>query len=186
MADPDHQVIREVLAGDTAGFRVLVEKYQQGVTNYLYRMMPNESDRQEICQDVFLKAYLHLDQFRFDAKFSTWLFSIAYRRAIEVLRRKRLDTVDIDDHDSAGGDNPDEEYDGDVVARIVKEEMEKLKPEEQTILALFHLQEMGIREVSEVIGKPEGTIKSDLFRIRRKMKQQIERRMGSGLVSGWS
>ncbi len=174
MTDPDHQIVEKVLAGNTGAFRMLVEKYQQPVINYLYRMIPNESDRQEICQDVFLKAFRHLNQFRFDAKFSTWLFSIAYRRAIEVLRRKHVDTEDIAEHDAPDTADLEANYASEATARLVAEAIKGLKPEEQTIISLFHLQEMGIREVSEIIGKPEGTVKSDLFRIRKKLKDQLQ------------
>lgn len=89
MEDTDNDIIRAVLGGDSERFRVLVLRYQSGVAGYLYRLLPNAADRDDVCQDVFLKAYLNLKQFRYAAKFSTWLYTIAYRRALERLRGAR-------------------------------------------------------------------------------------------------
>jgi len=173
----DNDAVRAVLAGDTAQFRVLVARYQTGVSSYIYRLIPNAADREEVCQDVFLKAYMNLQQFRFEARFSTWLYTIAYRRAIELLRKRRLAVVDLDDHDVASEEDLEADHSGQQMARQVRAQVGRLSAEEQTILSLYHYQELGLAEISQIVGKPEGTLKSDLFRIRKKLKQGLEQQM---------
>ena len=97
----------------------------------------------------------------------------------EVLRRKHVDTEELAEHDAADSFDLEAGYASDATARLVAAALKKLKPDEQTIISLFHLEEMGIREVSEIVGKPEGTVKSDLFRIRKKLKDLLQAQLGT-------
>ncbi|MEJ6656152.1 MAG: RNA polymerase sigma factor [Pseudomonas sp.] len=175
MSDADTAVIQAVLDGDSERYRELVARYSAAVGNYIYRMIPNAADREEVCQDVFVKAYVNLSQFRFEAKFTTWLYTIAYRQAIEHLRKNRLETVTLDGHDISSAEDLDAAHSKQESAKQVRDQIKRLTTEEQTVLTLYHYQEMGLAEIGQIVGKPEGTIKSDLFRIRKKLKQGLQR-----------
>jgi RNA polymerase sigma-70 factor (ECF subfamily) len=181
MSEEDNEIVRACLAGAGERFGELIARHQGAVAGYLYRLVPNTADREDICQDVFVKAFLNLGQFRFEARFSTWLFTIAYRRAIEVLRKRQLATTSIDD--LQGGRVPqaahdlEHEYGAAETRRIVQAQIARLSVEEQTILSLYHYQDLGLAEISQIVGKPEGTLKSDLFRIRKKLKQGLQRQL---------
>jgi RNA polymerase sigma factor (sigma-70 family) len=177
MDEDDVDIVRACLAGEKERFGELVARHQAGVAGYLYRLVPNTADREDICQDVFVKAFLNLHQFRFEARFSTWLFTIAYRRAIEVLRKRQLATASTDDVDAASDLDLEHDAGATETQDIVRAQVARLTVEEQTLLALYHYQDLGLAEISRIVDKPEGTLKSDLFRIRKKLKQGLQRQL---------
>src|SRR5580704_18378528 len=92
----DTEIIKKVLAGEQASFAQLVQRYQSYVFTLVLRFTDNREDAEEISQDVFVKAYRSLADFRGDSKFSTWLYSIVRTTCITFLRKRRLATVSLD------------------------------------------------------------------------------------------
>ena len=174
-ADPDEAVrskIQEILAGNTRAFEALVADYQNTVARFVYKVVTHPEDREEVCQDVFVKVYLNLDKFRFDARFTTWLYQIAYRTAVSSLRRKRHETETYDD-DIAVSET-------DVVSAqqthaILDAAMKKLKLEERSVVTLHYFQDSSIEDISAIIDRPAGTVKSILHRARQKLSTHLER-----------
>ena len=93
---PDEQIINRILKGDQSAFALLVEQYQNYVFTLVLRFTENREDAEEIAQDVFVKAYRSLADFRGDSKFSTWLFTITRTTCLSFLRKKKLDTLSLD------------------------------------------------------------------------------------------
>lgn len=166
----DAALIQRTLAGDARAFEQLVKHHQQGVAAFVWRIVPSNEDREEVVQDVFLKAHRHLDRFKGDSSFTTWLYSIAYRTAVSKGRRKRLDSESFEDT-VAGEAIDDAERDeiGDLLARAI----DGLAPEDRAIITLFHVQGCTIDEISGIIEKPSGTVKSILFRVRKRLKETL-------------
>ena len=92
----DKEIISRVLKGDQQVFKALVERYQDYVFTLVLRFTPNREDAEEISQDIFVKAYRSLADFRGDSKFSTWLYTIVRTTSITFLRKRKLDTTAID------------------------------------------------------------------------------------------
>src|ERR1700743_3939858 len=92
----DTEIIKRILLGEQALFSLLVERYQQYVFTLVHRFTDNREDAEEISQDIFVKAYRSLADFRNEARFSTWLYTIVRTSCITFLRKKRLDTTSID------------------------------------------------------------------------------------------
>ena len=93
---PDEEIINRILKGEQSAFAVLVEKYQNYIFTLVLRFTENREDAEEIAQDVFVKAYRSLADFRGDSKFSTWLFTITRTTCLSFLRKKKLDTQSLD------------------------------------------------------------------------------------------
>ena len=87
--DTDQEIINRILDGDTNSFRQLVENYQRLVFHIVFRMIQNQTDCEEIAQDVFIKAYQNLSNFKFESKFSTWIGKITYNTCINFLQKKK-------------------------------------------------------------------------------------------------
>ena len=169
--DIDEKTIRDVLAGDTRAFERLVMRHQDSVGRFIYKIVPNDEDREEVCQDVFVKIFNSLHQFRFDAKFSTWLYQIAYRTAISFTRRKRLETEDyIDNHPAGPEADPVMKNE---IKNILDKELTLLKIEERTIVTLHYMQDISIDDISRIVERPSGTVKSILYRVRQKLHDRL-------------
>ena len=92
----DNEIISKVLRGDHQAYSLLVNRYQNYVFTLTLRMIKNREDAEEVAQDIFIKAYRALADFRGDAKFSTWLYTIVNTSCITFLRKKKLDLQSLD------------------------------------------------------------------------------------------
>ncbi len=94
---PDSEVIRQIRSGDDSAFDELMRRYQRAVVNFVYRMLGNADDSDDIAQEVFVRVYQNLDTYRPETRFSTWLFALARNAAIDRLRwRERHPTESIE------------------------------------------------------------------------------------------
>jgi RNA polymerase sigma factor (sigma-70 family) len=174
------RLVRTILTGDKEAFRALVERYQRLVSHVVFRMIPNPGDREDLCQEVFLKVYENLPSFRFDAKLSTWIARIAYNTSVSHLEKAKPylyegDSAEDDplDRVSDCGPLPDEYAEARDLSFRLAGEIDKLPALYGTILSLYHLEGMSYNEIREVMQLPEGTVKSYLFRARRLLKERL-------------
>ena len=173
-------LVAEVLNGNSAAFKILIERYQKLVSHVVFRMVANRSDREDICQEVFIKVYQNLAGFHFKSKLSTWIAQIAYNACINHLEKKRVPLLD-DLHDEA---NAFEQYPGHAatpdhyaetqdIATRVRSEIDKLPVHFRAVVTMYHLDEMSYEQIAEAIGMPLGTVKSYLFRGRKFLKDRL-------------
>ena len=172
--ESDQDLIRKVLEGNQRAYEFLIARYQDAVAKFIWRLIPQPEDREEICQDVFVKVFLNLSKFRFDSKFSTWLYRIAWRTALTSLRRKQLPLDELGMDIESDDRSLEAVSDDGRLHRLVDAEIRKLKIDERSIITLFHLQDVTIEEISKIVGKPEGTVKSILHRVRQKLRVRLE------------
>jgi RNA polymerase sigma factor (sigma-70 family) len=103
----DKQLVKQVLSGSDAAFRLLISKYERLVIHMVVRVIQDDMDREELCQDVFVKVYEKLGAFNFNSKLSTWIATIAFRTAVNFAKKKKLDQVDLDEVAFKVGDEVD-------------------------------------------------------------------------------
>lgn len=174
----DKAVIGAVLAGDRDAFRQLVVKYQRLVSHVVFRMVRGEEDREDVSQEVFLRAFRSLHSFRSESKFSTWIARIAHNTCINHLERgSRLPTVDepLGDGSSIASvqSNPEKKAtDADIAARL-SDEIEKLPSAFRIVVTLYHIEEYKYEEIADIMKQPIGTVKSHLFRARKLLKERL-------------
>lgn len=176
----DRILVREVLDGHGEAFGDLIKRYRRLVSHIVYRMILNAEDRNDICQDVFIKAYRSLSRFRFEAKLSTWISRIAYNTCLNHLQKKREELLDeclleAESIDSMPADNagPDAILAARDISQRLRAEIEQMPIAYRTVLTLYHLEEMTYAEIGDVMDLPEGTVKSYLFRARRHLKERL-------------
>jgi RNA polymerase sigma factor (sigma-70 family) len=173
-------LVAEVLNGNSAVFKLLIERHQKLVSHVVFRMVANISDREDICQEVFIKVYQNLGGFHFESKLSTWIARIAYNTCINHLEKKRLLLL----NDLHQEENALEQYPGHVatpdcytetqdIATRVRSEIDKLPIHFRAVVTMYHLDEMSYEEIAEATGMPLGTVKSYLFRGRRFLKDRL-------------
>lgn len=175
--------IERVKAGHPDAFYQLIEDYKRLVYNIVFKMVSNDADREDICQDIFLKIYQHLASFQHESKLSTWIARISYNTCINALKKKK---VPLFDDFAAEGDSietlvrspetpADVITDKDVSERL-EIEIQELPPRFRTILTLYHIEEMSYAEIGKITDMPDGTVKSYLFRARKLLKERLAER----------
>ncbi len=180
--DNDQHLIAATLRGDQASYRVLVERYQDYVFTVAFKVLRNREEAEEAAQDAFLKAYRALASFEQRSKFSTWLYQIAWRAAIDRQRLKKLNKQSIDDEKSflQIGDlepTPIELLQQKNTKKLVQQALNNMKPEDAALLTLYYLQEQSVKEISGITGLTESNIKVKLFRLRDSLKNQLSRQL---------
>lgn len=177
--DNERQLIQDILRGDSKAFETLIKQYERLVAHMVYRLIDHTEDRNDLCQDIFIKVYQALPRFRFDCKLSTWIAKIAYRTALNTLEKKRAvlytDATGGAALDTLPGALPGPEMTMehlDLQAQL-ETVMGQMDEKYRTPLTLYHLEHMSYTEIGEIMGLPEGTVKSHLFRARKQLKEML-------------
>lgn len=175
----DHApLIARILEGDSRAFGELVRQYQHMVYTVCQRVLRNAQDAEEATQDSFVKAYQHLRGFSGSSKFSTWLFSIAYRTAVSHGRRRRSDGASVDElaqHPMADAMRPGQAGD---VRRSLDRALAELAPEDAAVLSFYYLEELSVEEIVTVTGLGASNVKVKLHRGRKKLADTLDRQLG--------
>jgi len=179
MTDAKLQIER-ILTGDKSAFKVFVEEYQRLVSHIVFRMISNREDREDTCQEVFLKIYQNLSNFRSESKLSTWIATIAYNTCLNHLEKRKillLDDLSSEEQSlnrfAENVHRPDQLTDEKEISSILQAEIDKMPLHFKAILTLYHLDEMSYNEIGKILNLPEGTVKSYLFRARRLLKGRL-------------
>jgi len=174
--------VQKVLAGNTAAYAVLVEKHSDMAFTIANKIVRNREDAEEIAQDSFVKAYQSLRSFKGDSKFSTWLYRIVYNAAISHTRRKKQDFTQLDER-VVGETTEDEIFenldtlDTEHQSKLVNEAINNLPADESAIVTLFYLKENTIEDISQITGLSVSNVKVKLFRIRKKLYEELQTKM---------
>lgn len=177
--EEDIRLVRLTLQGSRMAFRQLVERYQHYVFTIAFRILRSREEAEEVAQDVFVKVHKTLTSFEQKSKFSSWLYTIAYRTAIDASRRKSNDTRSLDDDvvflqvEDNTSISPVAVLQNQDLQDALNEAIRKLRPEDATIITLFYLNEQPIKEIAEITGLTETNVKTRLFRLREALKQHL-------------
>ena len=168
--------------GDQDAFAQLVQWHQRRVFNLVFRMLQHYEEACEVTQEAFLAAWQGLPSFRGDARFSTWLYRIAYNCALKQLEQRKHDKalqVLVQAEQIVGNIYREERVDAALEAHarqaLVHEHLSELPDKYRIVLVLRHLQEMTYEEMAEILSMPIGTIKTHLFRARNLLKERLEK-----------
>jgi RNA polymerase sigma-70 factor (ECF subfamily) len=169
--------ISRVQGGDKEAFAELVNAYKDMVYTVCLRMLNTEADAEEAAQDVFVKAYRSIGSFQSRAKFSTWLYRIAYNHCISVIRKKvkLIDLVDdIPEGEVDEGElNGLESISAGERSKYLKMAIESLAETDAVVVTLFYYDELSLEEIATVTGLSNSNIRIKLHRSRKKMYQVI-------------
>lgn len=173
-------IIKQVLEGDVNAFEGLVKEYEKNVYNLALRMTGDPEDAADMAQDAFIKAYSSLSSFRGDSKFSVWLFRIVSNLCLDFLRsRKRRPTVSLSVENDEGEDmefeiadesqSPETLLEQKLTREAVRCGLDSLPPEQRQILLLREIQGLSYEEIAQVLELEAGTVKSRIFRARKRL-----------------
>lgn len=167
--------------GDQDAFAQLVQRHQRRVFNLIFRMLQDYEEASEITQETFLAAWQALPSFRGDARFSTWLYRIAYNNALKQIEQRKRDrqlqtAMQAEQMLADAGNEGRMETELELRARqdFIRENLATLPAKYRVVLVLRHMQDLTYEEMAEILTVPIGTIKTHLFRARNLLKQRLE------------
>jgi len=168
-------LIAAVRDGDSEQYRFFVDRYHRGLILHLYRMTNNKQTAEDLAQEAFLRAYTKLSKYDDNYSFSTWLYKIADNLAYRQLKKHRP-TSDLEslveiipDDKPSLGEMADKELSKHAVRRAIK----KLPPDYQQVVSLFYWDDFSYEEISEITGRPIGTIRTWLFRAKEILRKDL-------------
>jgi len=173
----EREVIPRILRGDLKAFDLLVKQYEKLVFHIIYKLLSDETDAEDVSQEVFIKVYRNLKSFAFQSKLSTWIARIAYTSTINHLRKHKKDSTtsypdDIEQYHFTN-QHPENVLMKKDTAAYINYLVEQMPHHYKTVITLYHLSEFSYLEIEEITGIPEGTIKSYLFRGRKLLKEKL-------------
>ena len=179
----DTEIIARVLGGEPHAFAELVKRYQNYVFTLAMRFTHHREDAEEVAQDIFVKAYRSLSDFRGTAKFSTWLYTIVYTTSVTFLRKKKQATTSLDDE---GVFIQLENQDSGMKANHVEQKskvaslnkaINMLSHDDAQIITLFYKAEQSLEEIGLILGLEPNTVKVRLHRARQRLREKLEKNL---------
>ena len=181
------QLIVRAQRGHADAFRELVESDKDRLFAFVWRMLRNHHEAEDICQSAFVKAYESLASYSKQYAFSTWLYTIAYRLCLNHLRKRRAIAADIDFAQFGGADDDASEAlaaseEARRLQDVIWTAVDQLSPAQKSAVLLFYREGKSCQEIAHVLGMPPVTVKSHLHRARERLRGLL----GQELVEDWS
>lgn len=191
-ADPglrerEGEILGRIRAGESEAFEYFVRTYQRKVFRLVYALVRNVSEADALTQDVFVKAWRAVPDFKGEAAFETWLNRIAVNAVRDSVRRRKpvVSFADIAAAEEVEGDvpraadptdgtSPERDALSQQIRKRIGEALESLSPRQRSIFVMKHYEERSIAEIGAATGLDDGTVKSHLFRAARKLRQKLE------------
>jgi len=174
MGGDDAELVRKHLAGDPDAFRLLYEKYGDKVFASAYRIVGEHHAAADLVQEIFVKIHGELRRFKFESKFSTWLFRVtvnhALNRASEGSRHARIHEKIVRD----GKGDPGGTKEGRPVDDEVHRALQQLSPKLRTVISLRYLEGLSYEEIAEILELSIGTVKSRLFLAHETLRPMLK------------
>ncbi len=186
---PDAEIVALARQGRDRAFRELVRRYERPVFSLIFRMVRDREAAEDLAQDSFVKVLNHLDRYRPEFKFSSWIFKIANNVAIDHLRKRQLDTVSIDGSPHAASiaeaaassfdltaqqESALEEMEAKEIGGAIERAIASLRPEYRSCIMLRHVEGRSYEEIAATLDLPLGTVKTYIHRARNELRQALQ------------
>src|ERR1051326_6000275 len=180
-------LVSQAREGDTHAFGQLVRRYEGKIFRLAQHVTQNREDAEDVLQETFMKAYEHLDQFKGDSKFYTWIVRIAVNQALMKLRRRKTDkSVSLDEQIDTGEDNvtreiaawgedPEQHYSREELGTILDSAIQSLEPLYRSVFVLRDIDELSSEETTEPLDLSVPAVKSRLLRARLQLRERLTR-----------
>lgn len=179
----DTMLVNQVRNGNTHAYRILVDKYKDLVWHMVLRMVRQQEEAEDVCQEVFLRVFRDIGKFRHESKLSTWIASIAYHLSIDHIRKTKREVITaMEEYTPAMLRHVDVppligSMDRLELRNLLHRIIDAMPLHYRTVVTLFHLEGIPYTEISRITGMPEGTIKSYLNRGRQIIREKMTERL---------
>jgi len=186
--EEDSRLIQDAIRGNDLAYKHLMEKYHDPIFNFIFRMVHDREQVEDLTQEAFIKAFASLKSFNEEYAFSTWLYKIATNNCIDYMRKRKLQMYSIDKPiESKDSDFtfelPDDSYeaDRDLIdtqrASFLRKAIDELPEKYRRVIQLRHVEEKSYEEIADLLELPIGTVKAHIFRAREMLYKQLRHRI---------
>ena len=172
--DEDRIIVAQINSGQKELFRLLVKRYERAVFGMGISFFHNVDDASDFRQEVFLKIFRYLSQFEGRARFSTWLYKIAYNTALNTVVRKKDYHSPVEDDFVPDNDTPERKFLRGIVRDAVLEAITGLPERFRVCVDLFFFYDRSYKEIEMITGYPVNTIKSHVSRAKKILRKKLE------------
>lgn len=187
--ESDQDYINLVLAGNANAFANLVDRYKEMVFTLCLRMLRNREEAEEAAQDTFIKTFKSLERYKGDAKFSTWLYKIAYNNCLDRLKKQKrrapVVSLEITGENAASLSNVFDSIDESDKKKTINECLNLMEPEERFLLILYYLEEKSLKEISDIMNINTNNLKIKLFRGRKKLAGIVRSKFEPEIINSY-
>lgn len=180
-AASDLRLLAEVRRGDRSAFEELYRLYQPRLSRFLWNLLRSPTLVEEVLDDTMMVLWRRPDSFHGASKLSTWLFAIAYRKAMRGFRTRYEPLEDVDSEHRVSPDaGPDETSSRARVRKLLLEAIAQLSPAHRAVVDLTYFHELGYREIAAILDCPVDTVKTRMFHARRHLREKL-----GGALTDW-
>lgn len=174
----ERALIKQAQKGDAAAARQLVDSHQQRLFAFIWRLVRNWHEAEEICQEAFLRAFANIERFDENFRFSTWLFTIGYRLSLNRMRKvvpiaTELDSNRLPCNEPPGPEVVAQTEEAAKLKRLVWDCVDKLNPTQRAATLLYYREGLSCQEIADIMELPAATVKSHLHRGRAKLRELL-------------
>jgi len=180
----EHKIIYSAAQGNTKAFRQIVEKYKKKIYYLAYDLTGSHHNAEDLSQEVFIKAFLYIKNFRGDSNLGSWLYRITINTFLSQTNRKsyktlrtfeNIDQINWSDSGFAGGtESPEKSAESALMKKNISAALERLAKQERSIFVLRYFQQLSIKEISDLLNVKIGTVKSTIHRALKKMQKALD------------
>lgn len=177
----DDLLIEQLRLGNLEVFEAMYKAYRPKLRSFIRGIVPNEQAVDEVFDDVMMVVWNKIKDFEGRSKLSTWVYGIAYRRALKE-RGKRIDEAPVEEIDEAANADPDAEqpFDAIRVKNRIRAALDKLPTDQGSVVRLAYFEGLSYRDIGAVLDCPEDTVKTRMFHARKKLKTAL-----GGTLADW-
>lgn len=178
----DYELVKKSIQGEQDAFAELLSRYKNLVFSVVLRMVNDTEEANDLAQEVFIKVYKNLDKYQPEYKFSTWIIRIATNHVIDFRRKKKQDTISIDDmvYEPPDHNTPESVYIGKERKKGIVSALNTLPDMYKIPIVLYHQQGLSYQEIADIIGEPLSKVKNRIFRGRKMLKDNLTGEMKEG------
>ncbi|MFT3924291.1 MAG: RNA polymerase sigma factor [Myxococcales bacterium] len=173
----DEEIVERVCAGERHLFELLMRRHNRKVFRAARAILKRDDEAEDVMQDAYVRAFTHLAEFKGEARFSTWLTRIAiYEAYARVRRERRLESLDAPSQEAsmvAERQSPEQAAMDFEMRRLLDRAIDELPEEFRLVFVLREVEQMSVAETSEILGVQEQTVKTRLFRARKKLQESL-------------
>lgn len=175
METTDFELVKRSSSGDQEAFAELVSRYKRLVFSVVYNMINDKQEINDICQEVFIRIYRSLDRYNPEYKFSTWSVKITTNYCLDVLRKRKIVYVPIEEIENATdkNDTPENTYISKEQSRNIHKAITELPEMYRTPIILFHQNGLSYEEITKILEEPITIVKNRLYRARLMLRDKL-------------
>jgi RNA polymerase sigma-70 factor, ECF subfamily len=172
--DADAQLVDRYLAGDATAFDEIMIRHQRRIYRLCYRFVNNREDAKDLAQDVFYKAFAHLENFRRESSLKTWLYQIAMNHCVNHVKKHSQHFVEVSENTASATASVQSQLEDREEREQFRHLLRRLPPKQKAILELRINEQLSYEEIAKISGRSISTIKASVFFALEKLRELVK------------